>query len=160
MDWLWWVGAALLFIVVEVVSGSLVLIMFAGGAFAAAAADALGLPVWQQVVVFAIASALLLLTLRPWLLRRLRSRMPLVEMNAAAQVGRPAVVVAVVGPLGGRVKLSGEVWSARAARDGAEFPVDADVRVVRIEGATAIVDSATTLRPTSPPGTTQNKETA
>jgi membrane protein implicated in regulation of membrane protease activity len=160
MDWLWWVGAALLFIVVEVVSGSLVLIMFAGGAFVAAAADALGLPVWQQVVVFAIASALLLLTLRPWLLRRLRSRMPLVEMNAAAQVGRPAVVVAVVGPLGGRVKLSGEVWSARAARDGVEFPVDADVRVVRIEGATAIVDSATTLRPTSPPGTTQNKETA
>jgi len=161
MDWLWWVGAALLFIVIEIVSLGLVLIMFAGGAIAAAAANVLGAPLWLQIVVFAVASVLLLVALRPWLLRRLKGRMPLVEMNAAAQVGRLAVVVADVGSLGGRVKLSGEVWSARAARDDVVFPVGAEVRVVRIDGATAVVDaSPSTLHPPAPPGTAQHKESA
>lgn len=161
MDWLWWVGAGLLFILVEVMSVSLVLVMFAGGAFAAAAANALGAPLWVQIVVFAVASTLLLVALRPWLLRRLKSRMVLVETNAAAQVGRPAVVVADVGSLGGRVKLSGEVWSARAARDDVVFPVGAEVRVVRIDGATAVVDyPPPTHRPPTPPGTTHHKESA
>lgn len=151
MDVLWWVGAALLFLVVEVVSVSLVLIMFAGGAFAAAAANALGAPVWLQIVVFAAVSALLLVMLRPWLLRRLRARMPVIETNVAALVGQTAIVVADVDSLGGRVKLTGEVWSARTARKDAEFPVGAEVRVVRIDGATTIVEALT-------PSTDQHKE--
>lgn len=155
MDLLWWVGAGLLFVVIEIVSLGLVLIMFAGGAFAAALANALGAPLWLQFVVFALASVLLLFALRPWLLRRLKDRMPLVETNVAAQIGRPAVVVAAIGPLGGRVKLSGEVWSARAARDDVVFGVGAEVRVVRIDGATAVVDGAPVAPPTtSAPPTT------
>ena len=141
MDVLWWVGAALLFLVVEGASVSRVLIMFAGGAFAAAAANALGSPVWLQIVVFAAVSALLLVMLRPWLLRRLRARMPVIETNAAAIVGQSAIVVADVDSLGGRVKVSGEVWSARAASKDARFPVGAEVRVVRIDGATTIVEA-------------------
>ena len=139
MDVLWWVGAALLFIVVEVVSVNLVLIMFAGGAVAAAIANLLGAPVGVQFLLFAAVSGLLLFALRPWLLRRLRKRMPLVETNAAAQVGRIGVVVAEVGPSGGRVKLVGEVWSARTGRDGIVLPVGSEARVLRIDGATAIV---------------------
>ncbi len=46
MDWLLWVGIGLLFVVVEIVSLGLVLIMFAGGAFAAAIANVAGAPVW------------------------------------------------------------------------------------------------------------------
>ena len=164
MDVLWWVGAALLFIVIEVVSVNLVLIMFVGGAFAAALANLLGASVGAQFAVFALVSALLLFALRPWLLRRLRRRMPLVETNAAAQVGRPAVVVADVGTAGGRVKLSGEVWSARGVRDGVLFPVGAEVRVIRIEGATAIVDGSVPPPPppphTAPPGIPEHKESA
>lgn len=141
---LWWVGAALLFLVVEVVSVSLVLIMFAGGAFAAAAAAALSAPLWLQIIVFAVVSALLLIMLRPWLLRRLKRRMPVIETNAAAIVGQSAVVVADVDSLGGRVKLSGEVWSARTTSKDAEFPIGAEVRVVRIDGATTIVEALST----------------
>lgn len=162
MEWLWWIGVALLFIVIEIVSLGLVLIMFAGGALAAAVANAVGAPLWLQFVVFAGASALLLIALRPWLLRRLKVRMPLVETNSAAQIGRPAVVVAEVGPLGGRIKLSGEVWSARAVRDGVAFPVGAEVRVVRIDGATAVVDAAPIAapQPPEPPEMHEHKESA
>ena len=151
MDVLWWVGAGLLFLVVEVVSVSLVLIMFAGGAFAAAAANALGAPVWLQILVFAAVSASLVVMLRPWLLRRLRARMPVIETNVAALVGQPAIVVADVDSLGGRGKLSGEVWSARSAHKDVEFPVGAEVRVVRIDGATTIVEALS-------PSTDQHKE--
>ena len=142
MDWYWWVAAAFLLVVVEMVSLDLVLIMFAGGAVAAGIASALGAPLLVQIFVFGIVSTLLLLALRPWLLKYLRQRTPLTETNVHAQVGRTGTVVAEVTDDGGRIKLFGEVWTARSAGDQ-RFPVGTDVTVVRIDGATAVVDAAT-----------------
>jgi len=138
MGWLWWIGAALAFGILEMLSLDLVLAMFAGGAIAGAIAYWLGASVAVQCVVAALTSVLLLATLRPWLLRRLKARMPLVETNAAALVGRDAVVVSTVTVEGGRVKLNGEVWSARADASQA-IPPGTEVRVSRIDGATAVV---------------------
>ena len=138
MGWLWWIGAALALGILEMLSLDLVLAMFAGGAIAGAIAYLLGATVPVQFVVAALTSVLLLFTLRPWLLRHLRARMPLVETNAAALVGREAVVVSTVTGEGGRVKLAGEVWSARV--DAAQtIPPGTEVRVSRIDGATAVV---------------------
>ena len=142
MDWYWWVAAAFLLVVVEMVSLDLVLIMFAGGAVAAAVASALGSSLIVQIFVFGIVSTLLLFALRPWLLKYLRQRTPLTETNATAQVGRTGTVVAEVTDDGGRIKLFGEVWTARSAA-GQRFPVGTDVKVVRIDGATAVVEAAT-----------------
>ncbi|WP_298460114.1 NfeD family protein [uncultured Cellulomonas sp.] len=150
MDWLWWLGAALLLVAIEVLTLDLVLIMFAGGAIAAGIAGALGAPLSVQIVVLAVVSALLLVAIRPWLLRSLRDRVPLVETNAAAQVGRLAIVVEDVDVHGGRVKLSGEVWSARSAREGLVLPEGEEVRVVRIDGAAAVVDHASVGIPARP----------
>ncbi|HWS57960.1 MAG TPA: NfeD family protein [Actinotalea sp.] len=141
MTWAWWMGAALLLAVIEMLSLDLVLIMFAGGAFVAGLLALAGFDVWVQFVGFAVTSVVLLAALRPWLLRHLRTRVPLVETNAAALVGRPAVVVAQVTQRAGRVKLAGEVWTART--DGDEVvAAGEDVRVVRITGATAVVTAA------------------
>ncbi|MCA5893467.1 NfeD family protein [Isoptericola sp. NEAU-Y5] len=143
-SWLWWVGAALVLAVIEMLSLDLVFIMLAGGALGGAATAALGGPLWLQFVVACLVAALFVFTLRPWLLQHLRARGPLVETNAAAHVGRPAVVIATVTETGGRVKLAGEVWSARLEDDGVPNSSDAlpegtEVRVVRIDGATAVV---------------------
>jgi len=140
MGWLWWVGAALLFGILEMASLDLVFAMLAGGAVAGAIAYALGAPVWLQCVVAAVCALLMLFVLRPWLLHRLRERVDLVETNAAALVGREAVALSTVTPEGGRVKIGGEVWSARVADEGAApIPPGAPVRVARIDGATAVV---------------------
>lgn len=147
MDWLWWWGAALLLVVIEIVSLDLVLLMFAGGAVAAGVATMLGAPFPLQIVVFAAVSVLLLVSLRPWMLRHLRDRVPLIETNAAAQVGRLAMVVQDVDAHGGRIKLSGEVWSARSAHEGVRHPLGTEVRVVAIDGATAVVDDASVAGP-------------
>ncbi|MBU4214923.1 MAG: NfeD family protein [Actinobacteria bacterium] len=138
MAWLWWVGAALVLGIVEMLTLSLVLVMLAGGALAGALASLLGAPLWVQIVVAVLVATVLLTTLRPWLLRRLRRRIPLEETNAAALVGRPAVVVAAVDVATGRVKLAGEVWSARTEA-GVVLPPGAPVTVTRIDGATAVV---------------------
>jgi len=148
-SWLWWVGGALLLAAIEMLSLDLVLIMLAGGALGGAVTAAAGGEIWLQIVVACVVSVLLLFTLRPWLLRHLRQRVPLVETNAAAHVGRPAVVLAEVTETGGRVKLAGEVWSARLEDDGipnstGRVPVGVEVRVVRIDGATAVVAPVTT----------------
>ncbi|WP_028047847.1 NfeD family protein [Cellulomonas sp. URHE0023] len=138
MGWLWWVGLAVVFGILEVLSLDLVLIMFAGGCLAGAAAWALGAPVGVQIAVAALTSVLLLATLRPFLLKHLRERTPLVETNSAALVGQEAVVVSTVTVEGGRVKLNGEVWSARVDAVQA-IPPGTEVRVSRIDGATAVV---------------------
>lgn len=148
MDWwVWWLGAALLLGVIELLTVDLVLIMFAAGALVASLMAALGAPLWAQIIGFAVTSTLLLVALRPWLLRHLRARVPLVETNAAAQLGREAVVVQQVSEHAGRIKLAGEVWSARTD-DRHAIEVGDEVRVLRIDGATAVV---TRLRADEPP---------
>lgn len=53
--------------------------------------------------------------------------------------GRQAVVLERVDSSGGRIKLAGEVWSARSLDTGRAYDVGQEVDVVEIEGATAIV---------------------
>ena len=138
MAWMWWVGAALLLGIAEMLMLTLVLMMLAGGALAAALVSLFGVPWWGQMLTMAVVSALLLTALRPWLLRNWRRRTPLVETNVVGNVGRIAVVVAPVDASGGRVKLTGQVWTARTEVGGV-LPTGASVRVVQIDGATAVV---------------------
>jgi membrane protein implicated in regulation of membrane protease activity len=142
MEWLWWIGAAFLFALVEVVTLSFVLLMLAGGALVAAVITAFGLPFWVQVLVFAAVSVVLLLTLRRWLVRRFRDSTPHARTNASALVGREAVALGPVTDTDGRVKLTGEVWSARVPQGAPPIPTGERVRIVRIEGATAVVRPA------------------
>ncbi|WP_432519407.1 NfeD family protein [Kineococcus sp. SYSU DK006] len=138
-SWLLWIAAALVLGILELASLDLVFAMLAGGALAGAGADALGLGYVGQVLVAALAAGLLLATIRPLLLRRLR--MPAAgTTNTPALLGRTALVLDDVSARGGLVKLVGETWSARTAA-GRTFAAGEDVVVVAIEGATAVVDA-------------------
>lgn len=150
LQWLLWVGLALLLGAVEVASLDFVFGMVAAAALVAALSAALGLSFPLQVITFAVAAFLLLVLARPAVLRYVRPRLPYVRTGAEAGVGQRAEVLQDVTARDGRVKLRGEVWSARA-ESGAVLPVGADVEVVRIDGATAVVRA---LPPTDPPGRT------
>lgn len=136
--WIWWVAASLALIVVEVLSLDLVLVMFAAGALVAGGGAALGWPLPVQILAFAAVAVLLLFALRPWLLKHLRHRTKLEETNTVAQIGRIAVVVTDVDQNGGRIKLMGEVWTARTD-DATPILAGQDAEVLKIEGATAVV---------------------
>jgi membrane protein implicated in regulation of membrane protease activity len=149
MHWLIWLGAAILLAVIEMFSLTLVLIMLAGGALAAATASAAGLNLVWQIVIFAVVAVALLLVLRPFLLRHMRKRVPLAETNAAAHIGRSALVVNQVTEFGGRVKLTGEVWSARTEPGAPMLPTGKEVLVLRIDGATAVVQGVSSQQQTA-----------
>ncbi len=139
MAWLWWLSGALLLGVVELLTVDLIFLMFAGGAVAGGVTALLGGPGWAQVLAAVAVSVLLLLALRPWALAHLKRTTPRTLTNIAAHVGRRAEVVAEVTDRTGRIKLVGEVWSARSAEPGVVLPEGSAAVVVRIEGATAVV---------------------
>ncbi len=138
MAWVWWLAITLLLGVVEVLVVDLLFIMFAGGALAATVAAALGADIPIQVAVFGVVSVLLLVAIRPWALRRFKDQTPETATNVAAHVGRMAVVLVATSSTAGRVKLLGEVWSARFEGTGV-LPEGTKVEVTRIDGATAVV---------------------
>lgn len=137
--WLLWLALALAAGTAEVLSLNLIFLMIAGGGVAAAVVAAIGLGVPVQVVVFAVVTGLLLVAARPPLLAYVRRSLPPTTMNTAALVGRDAEVLVEVTPTSGRVKLAGEVWSARSVASTYPLEVGSTVQVVRIDGATAVV---------------------
>lgn len=148
MAWMWWLGAALILGVVEMLTVDLVFVMFVGGALAAMVVALLGLPAWVQVVTFALVSWALLQVARPAAKAWIESSTPDTKTNVDALIGRNARVVHEVTEETGRVKFSGEVWTARSARRGEVFAVGEDVVVTAINGAIAMV-----ARPEPPSGT-------
>src|SRR5690606_12442883 len=108
MAWLWWLGAALVLGVVEMLTVDLIFLMLAGGALAGMLAALLGAPFWVQLIVAGVVSVVLLFVVRPWAKEFLERSTPETRTNVAAHVGREATVVSEVTERAGRVKLAGE----------------------------------------------------
>ncbi|GHA18142.1 NfeD family protein [Streptomyces echinoruber] len=136
--WVWWlVGAAALGIPL-VMTAMPEFGMFAVGAVAAAVAAGLGAGVVLQVLVFVVVSVALISVVRS-LAARYTVQRPQLATGIDALKGKQAVVLERVDGTGGRIKLAGEVWSARALDTDRTYEVGQQVDVVDIEGATAIV---------------------
>lgn len=148
--WWVWILAALVCGIIEVMSVSFVFLMFAIGALAAGIAGALGANVTIQVIVFVVVTVALLAGLRPFLKGRIDRSAGDVRTNTDALIGKTGYVTEIVGERHGRIQFSGGEWSART--EGVSIPVGAEVRVDRIDGATAVVSAVepTQLAPTHP----------
>lgn len=137
--WLIWVGVALVLAAIEAATVDFVFVMLAGGALASAVAAAFGAPFALQIVVGVVVAVVLLLAVRPWLKRRFNENTAADTIGAVSLVGRQAWVLQTVTATDGRVKLAGETWSARLAEGAETATPGQQVRVVSIQGATAIV---------------------
>jgi membrane protein implicated in regulation of membrane protease activity len=136
-----WIVLGVVLAVAEMFTATFVLIMLAAGAFAAAAAAGLGAPVAGQIAAFGVVSALALAAVRPIIMRH--------RMSAAETGDTPVGVEAIEGAAGlvldqvdadhGRVKIEGEIWTARAYDATQVIEPGERVRVVEIRGATAMV---------------------
>ena len=149
--WLVWLLVAGLFAGAETASATLVFVMFAGGALAGSIAAALGASIAVQGVIAVLVSIALLAGLRP-VLRRHLMRNPLIPSGSDKLVGREAVVLTAVNAYDGRVRLNGGEWSARTDDRQLVLPAGTVVRVVAIEGATAVVTLDPSLGYSSEPG--------
>jgi membrane protein implicated in regulation of membrane protease activity len=137
--WLIWAIAAVLLSVGEIFTpGMFFLGPVALAAVAAALVALIGLGVAAQLLVFIGGSIATVAFLRPIARRHLRMPAAL-RTGTAALEGTKAVVLQRVDVHGGRVRIGGEEWSARAYMEDQVLEPGTRVEVVKIEGATALV---------------------
>lgn len=138
-SWLLWLLAAVILAVGEMLTLSLFVAPFAGGALAAAVVAWLGLGGLASWATFLVVSAVLLVALRP--LARAHGRTaPQLRTGTAALTGRSALVVERIANHEGvgAIRLDGELWTARSYLDDV-IPAGEHVEVIEIRGATALV---------------------
>lgn len=141
MDVIIWIAIGLGLAVAELFTVTFVLAMLAIGAFAAAIATAVGADRPWQLVVFAAVSAIGVALLRP-IIRKHRQRFfggsPR-KIGVEALVDAAGVTQEAVDAGRGQVHIGGELWSARTVAGEAPIGPGENIRVVAIDGATAIV---------------------
>ncbi|MDT0344894.1 NfeD family protein [Streptomyces litchfieldiae] len=136
--WVWWLIAAGGFSIALVLTAMPELGMLAAGALAGALTAGITDSVVVQVIVFALVSTALILAVRP-IARRARVQPPALRSGSDALMGKSAIVLERVDATSGRIKLAGEVWSARALGEDDTYEPGSQVSVVEIDGATAVV---------------------
>lgn len=142
MEAVLWIVLGVLLAIAEAFTVSFLIIFFAVGALAAGGAAALGAPFLVQVVVFTVVSGLSVGAVRPMITRRLRQE----ELESGdSQFGLQGVegtkgtVLEEVGADHGLIKIDGELWQARAFDHTDKYMPGERIRVIKLEGATAIV---------------------
>lgn len=138
--WVFWIIAAVVLAVGEMMTLSFFLAPFAGGALVAALADVIGAGDVISWAIFIVTSLTMLLVVRP-IARSHRHTPAALRTGTAALIGQAGMVIERIAndEAVGTVKIGGEVWTARAYDDDQIIDAGTKVQVVEIRGATALV---------------------
>ena len=137
-----WLGLVIVFLIVEASCPiHLVSVWFAVGSLVALASQLLGAPLWLQVTLFLVVSAVLLAAL--WPLTRKFLKPNLTATNVDSVIGSTGYVTAAIDNVAaaGQVKLGAMEWTARST-SGAPIGAGTLIRVDRIEGVKVFVSPA------------------
>lgn len=137
MSWAIWAIIAIVLLILETLTVDFFFLMISLGAFATTIVAIFNLNLPLQVIVFAIVSILALLFIRPFARKHINSNTGK-DSNVYALKGREAIALNEITDNSGRVKIGGEVWSARSG-DGNTISAGEEVLVAKIDGAYAIV---------------------
>lgn len=133
-----WLALVAAFLAVEASTVTMVSLWFAAGSLAALLVCLMHGPIWLQILVFIVVSAVLLLLLRPLVRRYVTPK--LTATNADAVIGSDGLVSVAIDNVtaAGQVKLGGMFWTARSTSGE---PIAEGTRVVvdRIEGVKVYV---------------------
>jgi membrane protein implicated in regulation of membrane protease activity len=140
--WLLWLIASGLFAAGEMASLDLVLLMFAGGALGGMTVALIGGATILQMIAFIVVSGVLLAVVRPIAKRQLTNSTPLQLDGVDTLIGRTAKVTRDIDSSGGRIRMGADEWTARSQHSGESFAVGETVRILQVDGATAVVGDA------------------
>lgn len=143
-DYLWivWLVFILVCVIIELLTLEFTFLMVAVGSVGGLGANLLGAPWWLQILVAALLAVLLILTIRPLLLRVMHRGADPTRSNVPALIGLRGTLLAPLSDSGGLAKLAnGETWTTRLADPDSSTGLAAGdrVEVVAIEGSTAVV---------------------
>ena len=133
-----WLLFALLFLLLEFSTVSLVSIWFVAGAVFAMLAAALDFSLGTQIGVFIAVTAVLLIFTKPAVKKRLLQKTHATNFDRI--IGKEAIVTQKIDTARGtgQVKVMGSIWSAKS-EDGSDIELDTRVEVLAIEGVKVIV---------------------
>jgi membrane protein implicated in regulation of membrane protease activity len=141
--WVFWLGVAVIMLVIEIVTTGLATLWFALGAIVAMVMDLCGAPLSSQVIVMAVVSVVCFILCMIWVRPKLESlrKKNVQRTNADRLIGREGVVIVPLnGAEGkGQVKVDGQVWSAKSDSDIEE---GIKVTIKAIEGVKLVVEAA------------------
>ena len=142
IDPIFWLIAAVGFLVLEGMTFSMVSVWFAAGSAAALLSCLFNPPFKVQAVVFIVVSVLCLAAFKP-LTQRLRQKPT--PTNGDRSLGREAkVLTPVSAEETGRVRLDGVDWNARCATPGDTLAPGQSCRVTEIHSTLLIVEPVLT----------------
>lgn len=140
--WIVWLVFILIAVIIELLTLEFTFLMIAVGSLGGLGANLLGFEWWLQIGIAAVLSMLLILIIRPVMLRYMRKGADPTPSNVDALSGMSARVVLGISDQGGQVKMAnGETWTARLSDVTEQRPVEIGERVIvtAIEGSTAVV---------------------
>ncbi len=137
---IYWLVAAAVFIVIEILTMGMTSIWFAGGSLVAAAMARFSLPLWSQMVAFIVVSIVILIPVRPLAQKYLNNKT--VKTNVDSLIGQIGLVTEEIDNLRakGQVKVRGQVWTARSVSDDWILFEGEKVKVREISGVKVIVE--------------------
>lgn len=128
--WLVWTLICVLALILEVSSGTFYLMCFAVGAACSIITSLFPTPLWVQVLVFAVASAVCVFCVRPFVVKYVHPGHDNRVSNADALIGRTGTVIEpITHEKAGYVKVDGDEW--RAVTDDGEIIPKGEEVVIR-----------------------------
>ncbi len=139
-EWIYWLIAAILLALLELILPGFVLLCFGFAAMVTAMICLLHPGIVLEIVSFIIFTIISLVGIRPFFLRHMKPRGGLVETNVHALIGGEAIVTEEINTENntGRVKIRSEEWGA-VSKDSARISAGAKVKVLAISGNKVIV---------------------
>ncbi|MBK7141910.1 MAG: NfeD family protein [bacterium] len=137
MFWIW-MAAAVVFLIIELFTPTLIFVSFAIAAAAAGVYAQLNpLEYYWQIGIFIIVTIVLLPLSRKAAKKLIK---PSDDSNVDAMIGKTALVTAAIDPdNGGKVRFEGEIWQAMAEEAIEE---NAKVRIIAVTGTRVRVQRA------------------
>ena len=133
-----WLIVLVVCLVAEIATLGLTSIWFAGGALLAMLIAMIGGPLWLQVLVFLVASIVLLICTRPIAAKYFNKNRE--KTNVNSKIGKQAIVTVTIDNLKGegQIVTEGMEWTARSL-DSTIIEEGSVVTIEKIEGVKAVV---------------------
>ena len=134
MEYYYWLIAAIVLVIIEILTAGFGSLCFAIGAGLAALVSGLGLNITWQIVVFVVVSLLTFIFLRPVVMRFLDKKSKDVKTNAEAIVGRKGIVSERIDreQHTGRVAIDGDDWKA-VSENGEIIEKGTEVEIIKLD---------------------------
>ena len=137
--WQFWLIASGIFFIVEIITVGFLVFWLGVAALITMCVSFFIDNIFIQAVVFIIASAILILTTKPFVKKFVHNNNG-TKTNVFSIVGKKAIVTKDINSINGTglIKVDGETWSAEG-KDGSNIEKGTEVEILKIDGVKAIV---------------------